>query len=1283
MGQEKTSSKPNKSGIYPVCNGAECMCDQSKEKIPALLKVISHDAVYVNDKDGTSKILATTNDLPLPFEKQSNVFGSCLKQPLGFGQFKPCIPNILQWDKSYESINIAQANNGTALLKESEGKCSFGGKITFTTHGQTQTVSQADVTEAAPEVLAMLTDGILTEEEAEQLAKGTFKDDKTKSIEDINVDVPISLNPDNDTYKIHVNHKKLIFKVSNPSDLTAKEKAGVNWAVYIKNKNGTYSHYRSFIDHGARFTFPYRTPGVYAIEAYGKQKTFKTNTGSCKGSASNLLEIVYQDIAGLSLYGDGEDRSKIKQIRPTETIVVSVKKLFKDAYHVKSNHIYWEVTSAKESINFEKSTTPNSFGGHKTDYVPQITIPPLNNKVSKIVTVTATFGKRKESITFRVGQNYVKQITADKETITVLEEHSKSNPKPRHKVTFAVDKTTGFVMPYDAIKDVNVVVKWCIYNKKTKDAKQQLANAKKNKLEVSSEIIEQATKHTIIETKGKEHIINPANHSYIGTSDKEGEWYIEAFGINPTGDDKTSKPIRAIQPKITKAYWSDKKGNPISKSGYGHQVYIHIETEGMQGEKLKLNVWEKEVFKDTLIENAGTEIEIKEANGVIHQAFTIPEDDKAGILELYKYEFFFTIEKLDFKVIGTKQDPQANNQYILIPKKGENPHYLYVDAKKQIISLKIYEENDKLHTGIVKYGDTVTIKVKTRNFVNKELTFEVWQDVKVDNYTDAYSTYDVLDDKSMNKSFKIKINNEGYGEASFTIPKDWESKHKAVPQQPYYFYLKEKNTGEEFPRAYYVKNPNKTEEENKRNSRRIEALMLKVAKDDVRDGHHEYVNAVILGEELKSEEKEENKCPRCEEEITLNHIESLFGVLGKHKKFRQEIVNNLNKYIKQARDRGTPLHLNTCLRKAHFFAQVGAETFGINPNWMVETDVKAYTEGNITQSLFGTRAVKLKNSGNLKAYCAERPQKKLLNFLYAKENGFGNGNGNEASGDGYKFRGRGLKQLTGRGNYREATKFLKAIFPDEYVDLERNPNKVKEPKYAVLTAIAYWEKKSVWQTADQIKEITEKNVKRVRKKINGGTAGWKDVKRYLEKGFEVFKVEECVPIASENNISTNEFGLVQVTKLGNPYILNNDSREDSYSYIKKDGTKSSIAKHGDDWMLPEKAKAFSNAVYKLVKEFPKQRIIFNDASAYNPLKNLGHAATGAHSRGEAFDCKFLTVDGKGVNNIHSLTKDELKINGRFIELLKETGQFSTFYTHNGKIPGSVHAKGHADHLHGN
>ncbi len=256
-----------------------------------------------------------------------------------------------------------------------------------------------------------------------------------------------------------------------------------------------------------------------------------------------------------------------------------------------------------------------------------------------------------------------------------------------------------------------------------------------------------------------------------------------------------------------------------------------------------------------------------------------------------------------------------------------------------------------------------------------------------------------------------------------------------------------------------------------------------------------------------------NKCPRCEEEITLKHIEDLFGVHSNSTNFRKQVVEFLNMYIKQRKNTNKPIHLNTCLRKAHFFAQVGAETSGINTDWIVETDVMPYTPTNVRNTtIFGERSGILERRGQIESFCAERPQKKLLSFLYAHENKFGNGNGNEASGDGYKYRGRGLKQLTGKTNYKNASETLKEIFPEEYVDLVANPDKVKEAKYAVLSAIAYWEKHEIWKVADEIKTSNDQDIKRIRSTVNGGVAGWKDAKKYFEKGIEVFRVNECSPI---------------------------------------------------------------------------------------------------------------------------------------------------------------------------
>jgi putative chitinase len=89
------------------------------------------------------------------------------------------------------------------------------------------------------------------------------------------------------------------------------------------------------------------------------------------------------------------------------------------------------------------------------------------------------------------------------------------------------------------------------------------------------------------------------------------------------------------------------------------------------------------------------------------------------------------------------------------------------------------------------------------------------------------------------------------------------------------------------------------------------------------------------------------------------------------------------------------------------------------------------------------------------------------------------GNGNEASGEGFKYRGRGLIQLTGKDNYRACGEALG-------VDLLEDPDLVSSPQYAALSAGWFWDKNKLNQFADANDMTT------LTKRINGGTHGLDD-----------------------------------------------------------------------------------------------------------------------------------------------------------------------------------------------
>lgn len=125
-------------------------------------------------------------------------------------------------------------------------------------------------------------------------------------------------------------------------------------------------------------------------------------------------------------------------------------------------------------------------------------------------------------------------------------------------------------------------------------------------------------------------------------------------------------------------------------------------------------------------------------------------------------------------------------------------------------------------------------------------------------------------------------------------------------------------------------------------------------------------------------------------------------------------------------------------------------------------------------------------------YCAKpNKQEAIANRIYANRMG----NGDESSGDGYRFRGRGLIQLTGRSNYQN--------FADS-IEVDGRPLKIDEvPTYletfegAAQSACWFWETNNLNKWADEGDILT------LTKRINGGTIGLEDRKKHYEHALHV------------------------------------------------------------------------------------------------------------------------------------------------------------------------------------
>jgi putative chitinase len=174
-------------------------------------------------------------------------------------------------------------------------------------------------------------------------------------------------------------------------------------------------------------------------------------------------------------------------------------------------------------------------------------------------------------------------------------------------------------------------------------------------------------------------------------------------------------------------------------------------------------------------------------------------------------------------------------------------------------------------------------------------------------------------------------------------------------------------------------------------------------------------------------------------------------------------------------DTAAKFQINTPLRLAHFLAQCGHESGGFRAT---QENLNYSAKGlmGIFKKYFPTEAI---------ANAYQRNPQKIANKVYANRMA----NGDEASGDGYKFRGRGYIQLTGKDNY---TQFGKAIGEN----ITANPD-VVSGKYALLSAAWFWSKNGLNKLADG--GATDAVVTSITKRVNGGTIGLADrIKHFKE-----------------------------------------------------------------------------------------------------------------------------------------------------------------------------------------
>ena len=172
--------------------------------------------------------------------------------------------------------------------------------------------------------------------------------------------------------------------------------------------------------------------------------------------------------------------------------------------------------------------------------------------------------------------------------------------------------------------------------------------------------------------------------------------------------------------------------------------------------------------------------------------------------------------------------------------------------------------------------------------------------------------------------------------------------------------------------------------------------------------------------------------------------------------------------------------ITNTLRLAHFLSQAGHESGGF----------KAVNE-NLNYSADGLKRIFPKYfRGNISESYARNPEK-IANKVYSSRMG----NGDEASGDGWKYRGSGFIQLTGKANYAAFDKTVED-------DILANPSLVAT-KYPLASAAWFFNSNKLWAICD--KGADRSAVESVTKRVNGGLIGIEDRWKHFQEYYNLLK----------------------------------------------------------------------------------------------------------------------------------------------------------------------------------
>jgi predicted chitinase len=461
-------------------------------------------------------------------------------------------------------------------------------------------------------------------------------------------------------------------------------------------------------------------------------------------------------------------------------------------------------------------------------------------------------------------------------------------------------------------------------------------------------------------------------------------------------------------------------------------------------------------------------------------------------------------------------------------------------------------------------------------------------------------------------------------------------------------------------------------------------------------------------------------CPRCKADITEEEFTEMFdasslfdkGTNNIHGTTIQNFINSLNKMFRE-------FGINTCRRKAYFLAQVARETGNFsrideNLYYTTESQLHVFWSKESHPNLYSSPNTYLKNP------------EKLGNYVYRNIDE----NGDISTGDGYKYRGRGLMQITRKKGYRRFGKYSN-------IDLVCDPDiLLNNLDLMIRSAGWFWVHGKLTKTSEEINlnfKADAEDFARITKLVHGTENDLTEREKILnDKIKPVLKTEEC---QQDQQLDFDiEYHIYSTGEI--KYKKNNEERK-RVKYFYYDSTENKhdlgtydLNKVKDNYGGLYKDKLGDNAYVYLIninkiKKYSKgtirfslkinttKRFYLNDVSmaslfgailengytdhVFNGFSNKnGESVGGSHSHknGMNGDLRYLRKDKSGnmvVLNQSSETgnpcgwkgMDEIRQNN-FNDALYKFGwksMLSWKYNNNKLLNHTTHYDGHNDHLH--